>query len=146
MKILVINGPNINLLGNREPGIYGKKDYAALLCGLDDLAATHGITIDTFQSNSEGALIDAIQAASGNYDGIVINPGAYTHYSIAILDALKACGVPAIEVHLSHIAVREEFCHKSVTAAGCIGQISGLGFDSYYLAVAAHISRSKAES
>ena len=145
MKILVINGPNINLLGKLEPGIYGKNDYAALLAGLEDFAKTHGITIETFQSNSEGAMIDRIQAASDAYDGIVINPGAYTHYSFAILDALKSCSVPAIEVHLSHIAAREEFRQKSVTAAGCIGQISGLGFDSYYLAVVAHLSRSKSK-
>jgi len=143
MKILVINGPNLNLLGSREPDIYGKQDYAALLSQLDDFAKTHNITIDAFQSNSEGALIDKIHAASGIYDGIVINPGAYTHYSIAILDALKAIDVPAIEVHLSNIAVREDFRHKSVTVAGCIGQISGLGFDSYFLAIVGLMSRSK---
>lgn len=143
MKILVINGPNLNLLGSREPDIYGKQDYTALLSQLDDFAKTHNITIDAFQSNSEGALIDKIHAASGIYDGIVINPGAYTHYSIAILDALKAIDVPAIEVHLSNIAVREDFRHKSVTAAGCIGQISGLGFDSYFLAILGLMSRSK---
>ena len=141
MKILVINGPNINLLGAREPEVYGKRDYAALVGALNDCAKTQGVTIDVFQSNSEGALVDRIQAASGVYDGIVINPGAYTHYSIAILDALKACAVPAIEVHLSNIAAREAYRHKSVTAAGCIGQISGLGFDSYLLAVSALISR-----
>ncbi len=135
MKILVINGPNLNLLGSREPDIYGRQDYAALLKQFDDFAKERGITIDAFQSNSEGALIDKIHAAAGVYDGIVINPGAYTHYSIAILDALKAIDVPAIEVHLSNIAAREDFRHTSVTAAGCIGQISGLGFDSYFLAI-----------
>lgn len=135
MKILVINGPNLNLLGSREPDIYGKQDYAALLAQFDAFANERGITIDAFQSNSEGALIDKIHAAAGVYDGIVINPGAYTHYSIAILDALKAVDVPAIEVHLSNIAAREDFRHVSVTAAGCIGQISGLGFDSYFLAI-----------
>lgn len=143
MKILVINGPNLNLLGSREPDIYGKQDYAALLNRLDDFAKTHDITIDAFQSNSEGALIDKIHAAAGVYDGIVINPGAYTHYSIAILDALKAVDVPAVEVHLSNIASREDFRHTSVTAAGCIGQISGLGFDSYFLAIAGLMSRYK---
>ena len=137
MKILVINGPNLNLLGSREPSIYGNQDYAALLKQLDAFAKKNGITIDAFQSNSEGALIDRIHEAAGNYDGIVINPGAYTHYSIAILDALKAIDVPAIEVHLSNIAAREDFRHVSVTAAGCIGQISGLGFDSYFLAIEA---------
>ncbi|MDD5018494.1 MAG: type II 3-dehydroquinate dehydratase [Eubacteriales bacterium] len=141
MKILVINGPNINMLGRREPDIYGKQDYAALLTGLADFAKKHGVTIDTCQSNVEGELVDSIQAAAGVYDGIVINPGAYTHYSIAILDALKAAAVPAIEVHLSHIASREEFRQKSVTAAGCIGQITGLGFDSYYLAIVGLMSR-----
>lgn len=143
MKILVINGPNLNLLGSREPDIYGKQDYAALLSKLDDFAKTHNITIDAFQSNSEGALIDKLHAAAGVYDGIVINPGAYTHYSIAILDALKAIDVPAVEVHLSNIAAREDFRHKSVTAAGCIGQISGLGFDSYFLAIVGLMSRNK---
>lgn len=143
MKILVLNGPNLNLLGTREPEVYGKRDYAALLGELDDFARAHGVCIDTFQSNSEGALIDKIQAAPGGYDGIVINPGAYTHYSIALLDALRACAVPAIEVHLSHIATREDFRRKSVTAAGCVGQISGLGFDSYFLAITALLSRGK---
>ena len=143
MKILVINGPNLNLLGSREPDIYGKQDYAALLEQFDVFAKERGITIDAFQSNSEGALIDKIHAAAGVYDGIVINPGAYTHYSIAILDALKAIDVPAIEVHLSNIAAREDFRHKSVTAAGCIGQISGLGFDSYFLAIEGLMKREK---
>lgn len=135
MKILVINGPNINMLGIREPDVYGKSDYAALLSMLDGLAKKLGITIDAYQSNIEGEIIGKIQQARGVYDGIVINPAAYTHYSIAILDALKAAAVPAVEVHLSNIAGREEFRHTSVTAAGCIGQISGLGFDSYLLAV-----------
>lgn len=135
MKILVINGPNINMLGIREPDVYGKSDYAALLSMLDGLAKKLGITIDAYQSNIEGEIVGKIQQARGVYDGIVINPAAYTHYSIAILDALKAAAVPAVEVHLSNIAGREEFRHTSVTAAGCIGQISGLGFDSYLLAV-----------
>ena len=141
MKILVINGPNINMLGKREPDIYGKKDYAALLDGLNDFAKKHNVTIDTYQSNIEGEIVDTIQAADGVYHGIVINPAAYTHYSVAILDALKSVAVPAIEVHLSHIASREDFRHKSVTAAGCIGQIAGLGFDSYFLAVVGLMSR-----
>jgi len=143
MKILVINGPNLNLLGSREPDIYGKQDYAALLSKLDDFAKTHSITIDAFQSNSEGTLIDKIHAAAGVYDGIVINPGAYTHYSYAILDALKAVNVPAVEVHLSHIALREDFRRTSVTAAGCIAQISGFGFDSYFLAIVGLMSKNK---
>lgn len=145
MKLLVLNGPNINLLGQREPDVYGRQDYAALVAGLDDLARSKGVTIDVFQSNIEGELITKIQQAQGLYDGIVFNPGAYTHYSIALLDALKAVDVPAIEVHLSNIAAREDFRHKSVTAAGCIGQVSGLGFDSYFLAVTGLISQANQE-
>lgn len=141
MKILVINGPNINMLGKREPDIYGKKSYTALLKGLANYANEHSVTIDTYQSNIEGEIVGKIQSALGNYDGIVINPGAYTHYSIAILDSLKAVAIPTIEVHLSHIASREEFRQKSVTAGGCIGQISGLGFDSYFLAITALINK-----
>ncbi|MGI5849433.1 MAG: type II 3-dehydroquinate dehydratase [Christensenellales bacterium] len=141
MKILVINGPNINMLGAREPDIYGRQDYAALAKGLLDFGSAHKVTINVYQSNIEGEIVSKIQSAAGAYDGIVINPGAYTHYSIAILDALKAITVPAIEVHLSHIASREEFRQKSITVAGCIGQISGLGFDSYYLAVLGLINR-----
>lgn len=137
MRVLVINGPNINMLGVREPDIYGKQDYKSLLSGLSECASKNNIVIDTYQSNIEGEIVDKIQSALGSYEGIVINPGAYTHYSIAILDALKAVAIPAIEVHLSHIADREEFRQKSVTAAGCIGQIAGFGFVSYYLAVSA---------
>ena len=143
MKILVINGPNINMLGQREPDVYGKHDYAALKAGLADFARSHNIVIDEYQSNIEGELVTKIQQAQGQYDGIVINPGAYTHYSIAILDALKAVTVSAIEVHLSNIHAREDFRHKSVTAAGCAGQISGLGFDSYFLAVAGLMNGAK---
>jgi 3-dehydroquinate dehydratase-2 len=143
MKILVLNGPNLNMLGQREPDVYGRQDYAALLAGLDDFARSHSVTIDVFQSNIEGELVTRIQQAQGVYDGLVFNPGAYTHYSIALLDALKAVDVPAIEVHLSNIAAREDFRHKSVTAAGCVGQISGLGFDSYFLAVVGLMSRAK---
>ena len=141
MKIIVINGPNINMLGLREPGIYGEKNYQALLGEIDRFASANGMTIDTYQSNIEGEIVSKIQSAAGSYDGIVINPGAYTHYSIAILDALKAAALPAIEVHLSHIATREAFRQKSVTAAGCIGQISGLGFDSYLLAIRGLVNR-----
>ena len=139
MKILVINGPNINMLGVRKPGIYGKEDYKALLSGLEKCAAENKVDIETFQSNIEGEIVDKIQSALGSCDGIVINPGAYTHYSIAILDALKAVAIPAVEVHLSHIAEREEFRQKSVTAAGCVGQIAGFGFLSYDLAIQALI-------
>jgi len=144
MKILVLNGPNINMLGQREPDVYGRQDYEALKTGLNDFAHSHSVTIDEYQSNIEGELVTKIQQTQGVYDGIVFNPGAYTHYSIALLDALKAVDVPAIEVHLTNIAAREDFRHKSVTAVGCVGQISGLGFDSYYLALMGLMSRIKA--
>ena len=135
MKFLVINGPNLNLLGSREPGIYGTSGYAQLCQMIQEKAAQHGSTAACFQSNSEGAIIDAIHGAVGNFDAIVINPGAYTHYSYAILDALKAVEVPAIEVHISNIHQREEFRHRSVTAAGCVGQICGLGLYGYLAAM-----------
>lgn len=137
MKILVINGPNINMLGKREPDIYGKQNYESLIKGIGEFAQQKNVVIDTYQSNIEGKIVEKIQAANEVYDGIVINPAAYTHYSIAILDALKAISTPTVEVHLSHISGREDFRHKSITAAGCIGQIAGFGFDSYYLAIEA---------
>lgn len=135
MKFLVINGPNLNLLGQREPDIYGRQDYAALCRMVEDYAAAHDSTAVCWQSNHEGAIIDAIQAAQGVYDGIVINPGAYTHYSYAIHDALKAITVPAVEVHISDIHSREEFRKTSVTAPACVGQISGQGFRGYTMAM-----------
>ena len=135
MKFLIINGPNLNLLGGREPDIYGTGTYETLCRRVQDYAAAHGWEADCFQSNHEGAIIDAIQQAAGVYDGIVINPAAYTHYSYAILDALKAVDLPAVEVHLSNIHKREEFRHKSVTAAGCDGQICGLGQFGYVAAM-----------
>ena len=135
MKFLILNGPNLNLLGRREPGIYGQNSYEALCARLRDFAAAHASTADCVQSNHEGVLIDAIHAADGVYDAIVMNPGAYTHYSYAILDALKAVDLPAVEVHLSNIHKREEFRHKSVTAAGCDGQICGLGQFGYVAAM-----------
>ena len=131
MKFLVINGPNLNLLGSREPDIYGRQDYAYLCRMVKEYAAAHGSTADCFQSNHEGAIIDAIQQADGVYDAIVINPGAYTHYSYAIYDALQAVDVPAVEVHLSDIRQREPFRQVSVTAPACRGQIVGHGFDGY---------------
>ena len=135
MKFLVINGPNLNLLGSREPGIYGTSGYTQLCQMIQEKAAQHGSTAACFQSNSEGEIIDAIHGAVENFDAIVINPGAYTHYSYAILDALKAVEVPAIEVHISNIHQREEFRHRSVTAAGCVGQICGLGLYGYLAAM-----------
>lgn len=135
MKFLVINGPNLNLLGIREPGIYGKSGYDALVERIETAARDMDVTVDCFQSNHEGAIIDTLHAAMGVYDGIIMNPGAYTHYSYAILDALKAIGIPTVEVHISNIHQREEFRHKSVTAAGCDGQICGLGQYGYIAAM-----------
>ena len=135
MKLLILNGPNLNLLGSREPGIYGTSGYAQLCQMVQEKAAALGGTAECFQSNSEGAILDAIHGAVGQFDAIVINPGAYTHYSYAILDALKAVDVPAIEVHISNIHQREAFRHHSVTAAGCVGQICGLGLYGYLAAM-----------
>ena len=135
MKFLIINGPNLNLLGQREPEIYGRDGYTALCERLKAFAAAHGSTAECFQSNHEGAIVDAIQTAQGVYDAIIMNPGAYTHYSVAILDALKAVEVPCVEVHISNIHRREEFRHKSVTAPGCVGQICGLGLYGYEAAM-----------
>ena len=135
MKLLVINGPNLNLLGLREPDIYGHENYASLLELIESTCAQRGIQVECFQSNHEGAIIDAIQEADTAFDGIVINPGAYTHYSYAIHDALKAVSIPAVEVHMSDIQKREEFRHLSVTAPACIAQIRGHGFESYTMAI-----------
>ena len=134
MRFLIVNGPNLNLLGKREPGIYGDQSYEALCALIRDHAAARGSTADCFQSNHEGAIIDAIHAADGVYDAIIINPAAYTHYSYAILDALKAVDVPAYEVHISHIDQREPFRAVSVTAPACVGQLYGHGFDGYLIA------------
>ena len=135
MKFLIINGPNLNLLGRREPGIYGDQSYEALCALIRDHAAARSSTAECFQSNHEGAIIDAIHAADGVYDAIVINPAAYTHYSYAILDALKAVDVPAYEVHISNIDQREPFRAVSVTAPACEGQIYGPGFEGYLMAM-----------
>ncbi len=142
MKFLVLNGPNLNLLGQREPGVYGDKSYDALCQYVTGYAASRNAHADCFQSNHEGAIIDAIHAAQGRYDAIIINPGAYTHYSYAIFDALKAVTVPAFEVHLSDIHGREDFRKISVTAPACVGQIYGLGFDSYLRAMDHFLSKS----
>lgn len=135
MKILVINGPNINMLGIREPGIYGKQTYADLLALLEQTAQEETVTIDQFQSNHEGAIVDAIQAAYGNYDGIVINPAAYTHTSVAILDALKAVSIPAVEVHISDVDSREAFRQISYPGLYCEKTIKGQGIDGYRQAI-----------
>ena len=136
MKFLVINGPNLNLLGLREPDIYGKQDYATLCALVRSTCAEEGIQVDIFQSNHEGAIVDAIQAAAyDKIDGIVINPAAYTHTSIAILDALKAVGIPAVEVHISDVSQREDFRQISYAGRACIKTYMGLGLEGYRQAI-----------
>ena len=131
MKILIINGPNLNMLGLREPNIYGKQDYAALCRLCEGWCAEVGAECELFQSNHEGALVDRIQAAYGVFDGIVINPAAYTHTSVAILDALKAVGIPTVEVHISKVSEREDFRQVSFVSLYAEKRIEGLGFDGY---------------
>jgi 3-dehydroquinate dehydratase-2 len=135
MKILVINGPNINMLGIREPGIYGKNTFADLLVLLQNTAKELGIEIEQYQSNHEGDLVDKIQWAYGKVDGIVINPAAYTHTSIAILDALKAVAIPAVEVHISDVDAREPFRQISYAGLACCKTIKGHGLDGYREAI-----------
>lgn len=135
MKILVINGPNLNMLGIREPSIYGKRSFADLLEMLNDWAKTYNVEIEQYQSNHEGALVDKIQAAYGNVDGIVINPAAYTHTSVAILDALKSVGIPAVEVHISDVDSREPFRQVSYAGMACEITIKGQGLDGYRQAI-----------
>ena len=135
MKLLVVNGPNLNLLGKREPNIYGRQDYAALEELVRDTCAQAGIEVELFQSNHEGAIVDRIQAAMGDCDGIVINPAAYTHTSVAILDALKAVGLPAVEVHISDVSTREDFRQISYARLACVKTYMGLGFDGYRQAI-----------
>ena len=135
MKILVIHGPNLNMLGSREPAIYGTATLESLNDLLETEAKSRGINLDTYQSNSEGELISKIQHAPQLYDGLIINPGAYSHYSIAIRDALSTISIPKVEVHLSNIHAREEFRYQSVTAGVCQGQISGFGTHSYLMAL-----------
>lgn len=142
MKILVLNGPNLNLLGIREPGIYGSETYRDLLEKIAAHAQTRGVSVDFFQSNHEGALVDRIQEAYGNTDGIIINPGAYTHTSIALLDAVKAVGIPTVEVHISDVARREPFRSVSYIRAACVGSIIGHGTDGYLEAMDLLIERS----
>ena len=135
MKFLIINGPNLNLLGLREPDIYGKQNFAALEEFIRESCRAEGIEPVLFQSNHEGAIVDAIQAAYGEIDGIVINPAAYTHTSVAILDALKAVRIPAVEVHLSDISQRESFRQISYAGMACIKSYVGLGFEGYRQAI-----------
>lgn len=135
MKILVINGPNLNMLGIREPGIYGKNTFADLLALLMATAEAEGIELEQYQSNHEGDLVDKIQSAYGKFDGIVINPAAYTHTSVAILDALKAVSIPAVEVHISDVDAREPFRQISYPGMACVKTIKGQGFDGYCQAI-----------
>jgi 3-dehydroquinate dehydratase-2 len=135
--IVLLNGPNLNLLGTREPDLYGRTTLADVEAALRSIASSHTPTveIDAFQSNHEGALVDKIQDCRGRASGIIINPGAFTHYSIALRDALAATGIPTVEVHLTNIHAREEFRHHSVIAPVAVGQIAGLGADGYVLAL-----------
>ena len=135
MKFLIINGPNINMLGIREPSVYGAQNFETLQQLIRDTCVENGIDCELFQSNHEGAIVDKIQAAYGNTDGIVINPAAYTHTSIAILDALKAVSIPAVEVHISDVKSREDFRQISYAGMACIKTYMGLGFDGYRQAI-----------
>ena len=135
MKILVLNGPNINMLGIREPGIYGKESFSDLLRLLEQTSLEEGIEIEQYQSNHEGCLVDKIQESYGKFDGIVINPAAYTHTSIAILDALKAVGIPAVEVHISDVSKRESFRQISYAGLACCKTIMGHGLEGYREAI-----------
>lgn len=134
-KILIINGPNINLLGLREPDIYGKQDYNSLISMIKATESVYNISTEIYQSNHEGDIVDKIQAAYGVFDGIVINPAAYTHTSVAILDALKAVGIPTVEVHISDISKREEFRRHSYVSLAAIKTIYGKGLDGYIEAI-----------
>ena len=135
MKLLIINGPNLNMLGIREPEIYGSRTYNNLIEMISAHCAENGVDADFYQSNHEGCLVDRIQQAYGNTDGIVINPGAYTHTSVAILDAVKTMGIPTVEVHISDPDEREEFRHTSYIRLACIATVKGKGFEGYLEAV-----------
>ena len=131
MKFLIVNGPNINMLGIREPGIYGRDTYASLIAKIEDEAKRLGVDVECFQSNHEGALVDVIQNAYGRFDGIIINPAAYTHTSVAILDALKAVAIPAAEIHISDVSKREDFRQISYAGMACRWHFIGEGLDGY---------------
>ncbi|MBQ2842003.1 MAG: type II 3-dehydroquinate dehydratase [Clostridia bacterium] len=131
MRILVINGPNLNMLGIREPDIYGKNTYADLCTLIENYAAEKNVEVKIFQSNHEGCIVDEIQAALGKFDGIIINPAAYTHTSVAILDALKSVSIPSVEIHISDVSAREAFRQISYAGMACEKSFIGLGFDGY---------------
>ena len=141
MKLLILNGPNLNMLGVREPGLYGTDSYETLCRRVLDYAEMRGVEAEVYQSNHEGDLVDKIQAAFGNADGIVINPGAYTHTSIALLDAVLAVGIPTVEVHISDLSKREAFRQVSYIRAACVATISGRGLDGYTEAMALLIDK-----
>lgn len=143
MKILVINGPNLNMLGIREPDIYGNSTYADLCKLITDYADEKNVEVKLFQSNYEGAIVEEIQKAYSNFDGIVINPAAYTHTSVAILDALKSVGLPTVEVHISKVENREDFRQISYVRQACIKTITGLGFEGYLRAIDTLIKNGK---
>ena len=135
MKFLVINGPNLNMLGLREPSIYGERSYKALVELIETVCRDEEIQVEVFQSNHEGAIVDKIQAAYGVFDGIVINPAAYTHTSVAILDALKAVSIPTVEVHISDVSTRESFRQVSYAGMACVKTYMGHGFEGYAMAI-----------
>ena len=135
MKILIINGPNLNLIGKREPSIYGSTDFETWFAALRRTYAARNVELTYRQSNIEGELIDCIQAADGRYDGVILNAGGYTHTSVAIADAIRAVGVPVVEVHISNIFARENYRQQSLSGAACRGAVTGFGLDSYRLAI-----------
>ena len=141
MKILVINGPNLNLLGTREPDKYGTKTLDQINNELKEFAAQKGVEVEFYQSNIEGEIVDVIQSAKGNFDGLILNPAAYTHTSVAIRDALLAVQIPTVEVHLSNVYSRDEFRQTTYTTGVCIGQIAGFGGYGYQLALLALLNR-----
>lgn len=144
MKIMLINGVNLNFLGIREKGIYGNKDFATICAELEAYAKEKDIDLTLFQSNSEGEIVDCLQKAYlEKYDGVIINPGAHTHYSIAIFDAIKSISLPCVEVHLSNVHAREEFRKNCVTTGACIGQICGFGDMGYKMAIDALVAQVK---
>lgn len=146
MNILIINGPNLNLLGKREPGIYGNESLEDIQKEILGKAKELGVEVDFFQSNHEGAIIDALHEAMDNYDAAVLNAGAFTHYSYAIRDAIAAVRIPVVEVHISNVNSRDEFRHKSVIAPVCIGTIAGFGKNSYILGLRAAVEAVAAKS
>jgi len=145
LSILVLNGPSLNLLGQREPGIYGSISLSSINAALEDQASLLDVTLESYQSNHEGALVDRVQSALGIYQGLLINPAAYTHTSVALRDAIAAVAIPTVEVHLSNIHQREAFRHHSYIAPVAIGQISGFGADSYRLGLSALVTYLRAK-